>query len=221
MSSRGQACDIRELGPKGEKALELLADDRLRQNGELCRNVSAWFEQSMGQELSVDVSGDQPQVRVGAAGGFQGNLSDTGAGFSQCLPFVVQHYAYRSNRIKTPILIVEQPELHLHPAAHGALADLVIDSVGAFENSRIVCLIETHSEQFIMRVRRRIAEGLDRKTAVLLSLNHRDSLDPEVQMSQIREISFDANGNPDSWPIGVFAEALTDLAAMRQARRAN
>lgn len=218
-SMKSPAQNIRELGPKGERALEILADDRLRKNGELSRQVSDWFQSSMAQELDIDVSSDQPQVKVGIPGAFQGNLSDTGAGFSQCLPFVVQHYAYRADRIKAPILIVEQPELHLHPAAHGALADLVIDSVLWRDIPTIVCLVETHSEQFIMRIRRRLAEGKLPNIVSILSLNHQDNLEPESEIIQLKTIKFNDSGNPEAWPAGVFSEALVDLSAMRQAIR--
>jgi len=218
MRSPGQ--NIRELGPKGEKALEILADDRLRRNGDLSRKVSDWFRNAMGQEVNIDVTGEQPQVRVGEPGGsFQGNLSDTGAGFSQCLPYVVQHYAFMASRLRSPILIVEQPELHLHPAAHGDLADLAIDSVQSGTDQRITCIIETHSEEFIMRIRRRLAEGLCKNTAKILSINHKDSLEIDSIITTAKAISFDENGNPESWPAGVFAEALNDLSLMRRASR--
>jgi hypothetical protein len=111
--------NIRSLGPRGEFALELLADDRLRHGGKLSQQVGNWFGEKLGQELSVDVTGDQPRVRVQSSAGIELGLADTGAGFSQCIPIVVQNLAYREGRISSPILIVEQPELHLHPAAHG------------------------------------------------------------------------------------------------------
>ncbi|NIE66485.1 AAA family ATPase [Burkholderia sp. Ax-1719] len=212
--------NIRELGPKGERALEILADDRLRRGGELSRKVSEWFGSAMGQQIEVDITGDQPQVRVAdEATGLQVSLADTGAGFSQSLPVVVQHFAYRAGRIKSPILIVEQPELHLHPAAHGALADLVVQSATSQDWQPATCLVETHSEQFIMRVRRRIAEGVAPERVKLWSLNHLDAQGDEAPPQPLRVISFDARGNPDAWPIGVFEEALSDLTAMRRSAR--
>jgi predicted ATPase len=213
--------DIRDLGPRGENALEMLADDRLRRGGHLAKEVLQWFSRSMGQGVEVDVSSEQPKVRVVDASGFPVSLTDTGAGFPQSLPIVVQHLAYRSGRIRSPILIVEQPELHLHPAAHGALADLVVDtaSVGA-EWRPATCIVETHSEQFIMRVRRRIAEQeIAPEHVKIWSLNHVSAGAEDSPPEALRVISFDANGNPDSWPVGVFEEALDDLTAMRQSIR--
>jgi hypothetical protein len=149
---------IKALGSRGERALELLADDRLRRGGGLASQVSDWFASSMGQAIAVDIGGGEPKVFVTDAGsGFQVSLSDTGAGFSQALPIVVQHFAYRTGRLNSPVLIVEQPELHLHPGAHGALADLILQtSLSTEEWKGALCIVETHSEQFIMRLRRRI-----------------------------------------------------------------
>jgi predicted ATPase len=211
---------IKELGPRGERALELLADDRLRRGGSLAREVSDWFAISMGQQIDVDITTDEPKVLVTDATGFQVSLSDTGAGFSQALPIIVQHFAYRIGRIKSPVLIVEQPELHLHPAAHGALADLVLET--SQPNRRwpsALCIAETHSEQFIMRLRRRIAEGCDPESISLLSINHLDSLEAGTVVDPVRQIKFDEKGNPDSWPAGVFEETLADLTAMRRSAR--
>lgn len=207
--------NIRDLGPRGERALEFLADDRLRRGGQLSARVGEWFGQALGQSVHVDVTGEQPQIVVRPNNTeLDISLADTGAGFSQSLPVVVQNLAFQDNRLPASMLIVEQPELHLHPAAHGALADLMISSA----NQQATCIAETHSEQFIMRLRRRIAEGFDHKKVVLWSLNHREADDSEPE--PIRVVAFDENGNPDGWPIGVFEEALSDLTEMRRASRA-
>jgi predicted ATPase len=213
--------DIRDLGPRGEHALEMLADDRLRRGGHLSRSVQQWFMQAMGQGIDVDVTSEQPRVWVTDASGFSVSLNDTGAGFPQSLPIVVQHLGYRFGRIHASVLIVEQPELHLHPAAHGALADLVLDTaVGGETWEPATCIVETHSEQFIMRVRRRVAEGKIAPNDVKIwSLNHVSAGDEESPAVALRVISLDGNGNPDTWPVGVFEEALDDLTAMRQSIR--
>lgn len=206
--------NIRNLGPRGEYAFELLADDGLRRGGDLSRQVSNWFDQRMGQAISVDVSGEHPRVKVVGNNGLEVGLADTGAGFSQCLPVVVQNLAYRAGRLTSPILIVEQPELHLHPGAHGAIADLIVDSsLDDQGNVGATSVVETHSEQLVMRIRRRIAERKIQNHVVLLSVGHSEPGSDEVE--PVREILFDEFGNPDSWPMGVFEEAFQDLAAMQ------
>jgi predicted ATPase len=207
---------IIDLGPRGERALELLADDSLRHGGELTRRVSEWFAKAMGHEIDVDVTGEQPHVRVAPLSAhFAADLAETGAGFAQSIPVVVQHFAYRAGRIKSPTLIVEQPELHLHPAAHGELADLIAGTTRANDSwMPAMSIVETHSEQFIMRIRRRVAEGRSPADVRVLSLDHHESISDEGE--PIRSISFNESGDPDSWPVGVFEESFSDLAAMRR-----
>jgi len=206
---------IRDLGPRGERALEFLADDRLRHGGQVSTAVSDWFAKSLGHGVSVDVSGEQPKITISdRASGLEVNLSDTGAGFSQSIPVTVQNIAFQQGRLSASMLIVEQPELHLHPAAHGDLADLILTSASSHGAT---CIVETHSEQFIMRLRRRVAEGLDPNAIAIWSLDHKDGEGQEPEA--LRVIHLDQNGDPESWPTGVFEEAFDDLTLMRKASR--
>jgi hypothetical protein len=211
---------VRSLGPQGERAIEFLAEDKLRYGSELVNRVSDWFSSHLGQGISIHISDDQTQVRVVDHSGIDVSLSDTGAGFTQVLPIVVQNIAHVEGRLPTSMLIVEQPELHLHPGAHGAVADLILhSSLSAEPSPQATCIVETHSEQFIMRLRRRIAEGLDPNIVALWSLNHRESADEDATIDPLRPITFDPAGGPSAWPSGVFEETFRDLAALRQAAR--
>jgi len=219
--SRAPGQRVRELGPKGERAIELLAEDQIRFGGDLVRGVSEWFTDALKQSISIDVLDDRSQLRVvDQRSNTVVSLADTGAGFAQVLPVVVQHHAFRKDRLPASTLIVEQPELHLHPGAHGAVMDLALQTVTRAHETRIPnCLFETHSEQIIMRLRRRIAEGFDPGQVALWSLDHRESDDADAIEDPLRVIKFDASGDPDAWPVGVFEEALDDLTALRRAAR--
>lgn len=95
--------------------------------------------------------------------GFSGVISTikhVGFGISQILPIVVE-----SLRIETgQTLILEQPEVHLHPKVQSILTDFLISLIKLDKN----VIIETHSDHLITRLRRRIAEDqsnqLDDKT---------------------------------------------------------
>ncbi|MEN2980940.1 AAA family ATPase [Tistrella bauzanensis] len=205
---------INFLGAQGEMTVEILADDLMRGHGRLIDDVSAWFERAMGCKIRLEKCGNYFKILVQESDGDFGiNLSDTGAGFSQVLPIVVQAYLSKRRRDLKSAFIVEQPELHLHPAAHGNLADLFIEAM----NHSGPILIETHSEQIIMRIRRRIAEGLDPKNVVLWSVGHGSG--ENISNSTIKEIHFDKSGDPDDWPSGVFEESFNDIAAIRKAVR--
>ena len=219
--SRSPNQGVRSLGPRGERAIELLADDKLRNRGRVGAAVSSWFTSTLGQGIAIDLTGMRPKLLVtDHATQIDIALQDTGVGFAQVLPIIVQNYAFRSGRLNSDLLLVEQPELHLHPAAHGNVADAMIASSSHHGHARggATCVAETHSEQFIMRVRRRIAEGLAPESVIIWSVNHRDSPE-DSEADPLRMITFDKEGNPSSWPAGVFDEALNELTYLRQAVR--
>lgn len=97
------------------------------------------------------------------------SIKDVGFGISQVLPVVIQ--VYFADRGDT--LLLEQPEIHLHSQAQAELADLFLDAIdfyrskdnGNKQKKRLI--IETHSENLLLRLRRRIAENyLDKKAKI-------------------------------------------------------
>lgn len=109
--------------------------------------------------------------------------------------------------------IVEHPEAYLHPAAHGALADRYLEDIA---RERLHFIIETHSENFILRVRRRIAEQrFSPRDVAIYWVNEDLDAWPRVQ-----RINIDAMGGVDTWPSGFFAEDLAEVQAIRQAQHA-
>ncbi len=96
------------------------------------------------------------------------NLADLGSGVAQVLPVLLLSLYSREKRL----IIVEQPELHLHPSAQTKLADLFVESLFeplskderqreqiAREPRDVRFLIETHSEHVFLRLRRWIAQS--------------------------------------------------------------
>ena len=80
------------------------------------------------------------------------NLTDVGYGVSQSLPVVVQSVLAARSRL----LLLQQPEVHLHPRAQAALGSLFVQLVNS-QNRRFV--IETHSDFLLDRIRQEIAKG--------------------------------------------------------------
>lgn len=79
------------------------------------------------------------------------NLKDVGFGTAQVLPVVIQSVLAP----KDTLVIIEQPELHLHPSAQAALADMFIKK----SREGVRFLVETHSEHILLRLQRRITES--------------------------------------------------------------
>jgi predicted ATPase len=79
---------------------------------------------------------------------------DVGQGIAQILPVVVAAINGEGG-----ILIVEQPELHIHPKIQANLGDLFINRKNTISSREgAISIIETHSEHLILRILRRIRE---------------------------------------------------------------
>jgi hypothetical protein len=206
-----------EVGAAGEYAAGILASDLARDEGQLIRRVNADLADHLpgwrvdatergGTWAIVLTSSDDPSVQV--------NLADTGTGVAQVLPIFVQRAIDVVKPAGRPILeIVEQPELHLHPAAHAMLADLYLTAV---RDTSTRFLIETHSETFLLRLRRRIAEGAYGASSSTVAVYF---VDREGRESVVRPVHIDADGNVDYWPDGVFTEDYDETRALVRAQR--
>jgi hypothetical protein len=137
--------------------------------------------------------------------------SEVGAGISQIIPVVVAALDRRSG-----LTLIEQPELHVHPAVQVGLGDLFIDSIMR-EGSRRTMLIETHSEHLILRLLRRIRETTENNlpeealpfTEDKLSVLYVESTPDGVH---VRRLRVDEHGEfIDRWPKGFFEERAEEL----------
>lgn len=151
-------------------------------------------------------------------------LSAMGFGLSQVLPIIVQCVSAQPGSL----IIIEQPELHLHPRAQANLGDLFIAVIqNGMHQGRVKFLIETHSEHLLLRLRRRIAESsIPHSDQRLLFLTKND-LDVrfvyrEGLTSKVVYIGVDDRGELDTNHApqqfnDFFADDLIELAALVRA----
>jgi predicted ATPase len=111
------------------------------------------------------------------------NLTDVGYGVSQSLPIIVQSIL----RSGSDFLLLQQPEVHLHPRAQAALGSFFVRQV-AKNNRRFV--IETHSDYLLDRVRQEIASGFLMPHQVSILFFDKPGLE-----TTIHHLSLDENGN--------------------------
>ena len=154
-------------------------------------------------EFLVTMHKGSPEVR----------LTDVGFGVSQVLPVLILcYYAPEGS-----ILILEQPEAHLHPKVQSELADVLIDVV---KNRNIQIILESHSEHLLHRLTRRIAEEqLSPDDTALYSCQINEGI------SEIEQLKMDEYGNISNWPQNFFGDDTGDLFAKAKAeikrRKAN
>lgn len=194
------------LGPMGEKApLALAADDGLRDA------VREWYRDVFGVAVDIAAQGRYFDLVVRApAHNAEVRLSQSGQGLSHVLPVVVT--ALTAGKAGQGVDVIEHPEAELHPAAHAAIAELLLDNLAGPARPMI---IETHSEMVLLRARRWIAEGRVPAEQVLVYW-----VDTEPERGSVaRKVSFNGRGEMDFWPEGVFIEDYDEILAIRRANR--
>lgn len=132
-------------------------------------------------------------------------ITDVGFGVSQILPAIVLcYYAPEGS-----IIILEQPEIHLHPAVQAGLADVFIDAV---KTRDIQIIFESHSEHLLRRLQLRIAEqGITPdETALYFCESDNGS-------SKLTPLNLDLLGGISNWPKDFFGDQFGEMAKTTQA----
>jgi predicted ATPase len=122
------------------------------------------------------------------------SIADVGLGISQTLPVIVALHAASPDQL----VYVEQPELHLHPRAQSAMAEVLADA--AIAGARMV--VETHSSLLLLGIQTLVAEG--KLPPELVKLHWFQLLDDGS--TQIVSADLDETGAFGDWPVD-FADA--------------
>ena len=132
-------------------------------------------------------------------------LTDVGFGVSQILPVIALcYYAPRGS-----VVLLEQPEIHLHPRVQAGLADVLIDAIKTRE---IQIIVESHSEHLLRRLQRNIAEETVSPHDTALYFCEIDA-----GVSRLTALQVDMYGNIENWPDGFFGDEFEEIAAMQKA----
>ena len=147
------------------------------------------------------------------------NLQDVGVGTGQVLPIVIEAHA-----CKNRLIVVEQPEVHVHPALQAKLGDVFIES--ALGENKNTFLLETHSEHLILRILRRIRESTEKDFSTwseeLKKACGPDGIRPEdvavlyvepgEEGARVIELPVTSDGDfSRPWPDGFFSERSKEL----------
>jgi predicted ATPase len=136
-------------------------------------------------------------------------ITDVGFGVSQVLPVLVLcYYAPEGSTI-----LFEQPEIHLHPSVQAGLADVFIDAI---RQRGVQIVVESHSEHFLRRLQRQVAEGT-RFTADETALYF---CEIDSGSAKLTKLHVDLYGDIQNWPRDFFGDEMSDIAARLQAARA-
>ena len=200
------------LGPKGELALPnyaALLRRGKKEDKKKVQSINRAFYQ-LGFVKKVDIRKVGPRYyefwthhRDSA---LSANLADTGFGASQVLPVIVSLYSSPPGST----LLYEQPEIHLHPAGQAELGSVFARAWSP--RKRIV--IETHSENLILRIQTEVAKGKLKPEHVKIYYILPNSLGHRVESIRLNE----KGEFLDDWPKGFFEESYQESLKLSKAR---
>lgn len=194
----------RDVGVRGERAVDALwfshrsKQDRMRST---VKKVRYWFKKfAFGRDIALDrLRGNFYRVVItDSSTGIEVNIADIGFGASQTIPIIIESFYSTEDSL----IMIEQPEIHLHPKAQSILGDLFIE---ASKDSQRSFLVETHSEHLLARIRRRIAEGVIDKDNVAIYY-----FEPTSDGTVINEITLNDKGQYETFPKGFFEEDIIE-----------
>ena len=191
------------IGQYGEKTTSALLSGRIRRLP-TDEQIPKWLQRlelidSYDVQPVSDTGGDYELLIKQHKGGPEVPLTDVGFGVSQVLPVLILcYYAPEGS-----ILILEQPEAHLHPKVQSELADVLIDVV---KNRHIQIILESHSEYLLSRLQRRIAEKKIAATDTALYF-----CEIKDGTSKIEPLDVDEYGNIRNWPQDFFGDVTGEL----------
>ena len=151
----------------------------------MAQDVRTFDQGKLGHELKVSMQGSNSLH----------DLTHVGVGLSQILPILVQSLLADTGST----LVFEQPELHLHPRVQTRLADFFLTMVFLHKQ----CIIETHSEYLINRLRYMAAVTEGEKVSKDVMVYFVEKVEGA---SVYREIRISKYGVIDDWPTGFFDE---------------
>lgn len=211
------------VGPTGGKAVEMLASDASRRGRALvpmADRLSRWMSDAgMASSLSLEALTDRHfELKLThPVTGERENVADVGYGCSQVLPVLIAGYSLLARpRHVPPVLVVQQPELHLHPRAQAELAAFFAELC----REGVYTVIETHSEHLVVRLQSYVADPEVPLSADDVAVYY---VHPENAATKVaKRMRLDETGTfIDEWPEGFFPEGLDEakrLARMRLKR---
>ena len=222
-----------DVGPKGERAIDAIlaanAQGERRQlkhraRREPFQQIIAHWLRELGlldgfrmKEIGSGSNLYQTRVRANASTA-PTTLTDVGFGVSQVLPVLVLLY-YVPER---SIVLLEQPEIHLHPAVQSRLADFFLCVA---KHRELQIIVESHSQHLLQRLQRRVAEGeiqvpgtTDINSILVSSEDVRlyfSSVSDGI--GKLSDLRLNGYGEIENWPDEFFGDEMEEIAAIHTA----
>jgi predicted ATPase len=198
---RKQELAVDEIDSKGENLAMFL--DSI--TGWRLTNFNRWTMTHFGFLAKTKNEGGHVTIVIVEDGAEdESNLADIGFGFSQILPVITQIWLSTShhffNSKETTSIVIEQPELHLHPSFQAKLADVFAATVSGEYGKTQRLIVETHSNHIVNRLGQLINQGKLRSDDVQILIFEKAT----ASTSEIKVAGYNEKGYLKNWPIGFF-----------------
>lgn len=223
-ASSYQVQQLRSVGKYGEYAVHFLAkyqleevklpSARIVEPNTLITQVDAWFGRiSAGTRLTAIDRSDLNVATLTYRFITGENVTpdftpvNVGFGFTYVLPIIVAVLAARPG----DLLLIENPESHLHPQGQAQLGSLL--ACAAADGVQLI--VETHSDHLLNGVRVAVKEKNIKPEQVSVYYFERDP-DAEEHVTEIIQPTIDADGRLSQQPRGFFDEYARQLDRLLQ-----
>jgi len=206
----------RQLGTAGEYAEHFLAvygdeqlhnpilSHQLSEATTLKSQVQAWLnEVSPGAEIHVEPHPEMDVVNLrysfvtGEERSQKYRSTSVGFGITYVLPVLVATLSSSAGGL----LLIENPEAHLHPRGQVRMGELLARTAAA----GIQVIVETHSDHVLNGIRVAVHESLVDPSDIAIHYFERRQTEGRVH-AHIESPEIDRNGRLSSWPDGFFDE---------------
>jgi predicted ATPase len=163
--------------------------------------VNEWFDIMGVKGFDSKIENELIQLNLNASShnDTQVNIADAGFGISQIFPILLEGLRMPKNNT----LLLEQPEIHLHPKMQMDMADYFLSLALSQKN----VIVETHSEHIINRLVRRIIEDPEDKIKDLIAIYF---VHPSEDGASIESIEIDSFQGVINWPKDFFDQTALE-----------
>lgn len=209
----------REIGTSGSNTAAMLSADAAKRGSQrknLVDGISQWFNYTgIAKGLSVvSLTPRHFELCLISNDGSKHNICDVGFGCSQVLPVLTAglNLFHSASQESPNVLIVQEPEIHLHPNAQAAMGSFFVSLVREGGQA----FVETHSDNLILRVARHVALGdIDAKDVAIFYVS-------DIGDERVTRINLSPSGSFEpEFPEGFFPQRQSESlmlarAAMKQ-----
>ncbi|MBR4497140.1 MAG: AAA family ATPase [Bacteroidales bacterium] len=176
------------------------------------KRFQKWTSGNFGFEIEPHKLEGHVEIDIKEKSGNERNLVDIGFGYNQLLPILAIIWNSLNNRVRTlyypfinhvvKYIVIEQPELHLHPRILEMFAEMLCTIISNLKkNEDVRFIIETHSETIINKIGSLIhSSKLDENKVNVVLFNAKN----EGLHNYVEQASYDEKGYLNNWPIGFF-----------------